>query len=304
MKKQVKATSVDLILTLLLGWAGYWRFKRGQIGLGILWLLTFGCFLVGWLIDIFSCLSAMQKTQKSTPQFDPPQQDVPTSTPAQAVPQPYQPLVPSPASSNTLKKPHLLDFLGGQEKTYAYENVELYIVPGQEPNFSQIKLYGFVNFVQEPENTYDNKAVYAVFDRHKLGYFKKSRLQDMMNDYMNRSDCNVIGYVSHIDFASKKIALDIAFYRDVEILSKVKLTACKGQDAQDALLYASEDDIVVIEYDAFKEAYIVSDDAGNIIGQLPKSLNSKLDDYDDVKGYICSIDFDDNGKCVPTVAIY
>lgn len=307
MKNQVKATDKDLVLTLLLGWAGYWRLKKGQKGLAVLWFFTLGCAGIGWLVDIFACLAAIQKTQKSTPQFVSPQQAVPTYTPVQAVPQPYQTLASSPASyesSNTLKKPHFLDFLEGQEKTYAYENVELYIVPGQEPDFSKIGLHEFVDFVQEPDNTYDNKAVYAVLDGQKLGYFKKNRLQDMMNDYIRRSDCDVIGYVSQVDFASRKITLDIAFYRDVEILSKVKLTACKGQDAQDALLYANEDDIVTIEYDYLKEAYIVSDDAGNIIGRLPKSLNSKLDDYDDVKGYICSIDFDDNGKCVPTVAIY
>lgn len=304
MKKQVKVTDKDLVLTLLLGWAGYWRIKKGQKGLAVLWFFTLGCAGIGWLADIIACFSAIQKTQKSTPQFVSPQQAVPIYTPVQAVPQPYQTLASSPASSNTLKKPHFLDFLEGQEKTYAYENVELYIVPGQEPDFSKIRLHEFVDFVQEPDNTYDSKAVYAVLDGQKLGYFRKNRLQDMMNDYIRRSDCDVIGYVSQVDFASRKITLDIAFYRDVEILSKVKLTACKGQDAQDALLYANEDDIVTIEYDYLKEAYIVSDDAGNIIGQLPKSLNRKLEEYDDIKGYICSIELDDNSKYMPTVAVY
>jgi TM2 domain-containing membrane protein YozV len=83
MKKQVKATDKDLVLTFWFGWTGYWRFKCGQVGLGIFWLLTFGCFLIGWLVDIFACLAAIRRTrnasQKRTyqPQQRPPQYQQP-----------------------------------------------------------------------------------------------------------------------------------------------------------------------------------------------------------------------------------
>lgn len=42
----------DFILTLLFGWAGYYRFKHNQIGLGIFYLLTVGAFGIGWIVDI------------------------------------------------------------------------------------------------------------------------------------------------------------------------------------------------------------------------------------------------------------
>lgn len=43
---------VNFVLTIFLGWTGYARFRKGQIGLGILWLFTCGCFCVGWIVDI------------------------------------------------------------------------------------------------------------------------------------------------------------------------------------------------------------------------------------------------------------
>lgn len=43
-----------LLLTILFGWAGYYRFKKKQIGLGLLYLFTFGLFCIGWMIDIYS----------------------------------------------------------------------------------------------------------------------------------------------------------------------------------------------------------------------------------------------------------
>lgn len=45
-------SKTNFILTICLGWTGYARFRKGQIGLGILWLCTFGCFYVGWIVDI------------------------------------------------------------------------------------------------------------------------------------------------------------------------------------------------------------------------------------------------------------
>ena len=45
---------VNFVLTIFLGWTGYARFRKGQIGLGILCLFTCGCFCVGWIVDIVS----------------------------------------------------------------------------------------------------------------------------------------------------------------------------------------------------------------------------------------------------------
>jgi len=41
-----------LVLTIFLGGLGVHRFMRGQIGIGILYLITGGLFGIGWLIDL------------------------------------------------------------------------------------------------------------------------------------------------------------------------------------------------------------------------------------------------------------
>ena len=43
-------------LCFFLGWFGIHRFYAGKIGTGIVWALTFGCFGLGWFMDLLGIL--------------------------------------------------------------------------------------------------------------------------------------------------------------------------------------------------------------------------------------------------------
>lgn len=55
---------VGLLIAIFLGWLGGYRFYKRQTGLGILYLLTFGIFGIGWIVDIISALKEMPSKAK------------------------------------------------------------------------------------------------------------------------------------------------------------------------------------------------------------------------------------------------
>ena len=55
-----KETWVAYLLWFFFGFLGVHKFYLGKIGWGILYLLTGGLFLVGWLIDLFTIPSQLR----------------------------------------------------------------------------------------------------------------------------------------------------------------------------------------------------------------------------------------------------
>lgn len=53
-----------LLIAIFFGWLGGYRFYKKQFGLGVLYLLTFGIFGIGWIVDIFAALKEMPKKAK------------------------------------------------------------------------------------------------------------------------------------------------------------------------------------------------------------------------------------------------
>jgi len=62
--KSITASSADVVLTVLFGAFGYWRFRRGEAVLGLIWLFTFGLFGIGWLVDIVLACSSYSNANK------------------------------------------------------------------------------------------------------------------------------------------------------------------------------------------------------------------------------------------------
>lgn len=52
------------IIAVLLGWLGGYRFYKKQYLLGFVYLLTFGLFGIGWIVDIIQAVQADLKDKK------------------------------------------------------------------------------------------------------------------------------------------------------------------------------------------------------------------------------------------------
>lgn len=53
-----------ILMAVLLGWAGGYRFYKKQTGLGIFYLLTGGGFGIGWIIDIVVSIKEYSDSKK------------------------------------------------------------------------------------------------------------------------------------------------------------------------------------------------------------------------------------------------
>lgn len=198
------------------------------------------------------------------------------------------------------------EILDERRLKYKYDFVDLCILPDNIPDFSSIGLYDDLVFKQEPENSYDNKAVAVYHNYKKIGYLYKGKMQDMANDFIARGD-KVTGFISGIHAPSGKIKMHVAFYKKIPILGKFKLTGCKNEEIQSNLIGCYEGDKISVEYDDYAESYTVLNDCGECIGKLPKTAASKLEEQEDLEGFICAIEekeTDTDSYYVPTVAIF
>ena len=64
---QNKSKLTALLLCIFFGGIGIHRFYTGKIGTGILWLLTGGCFGIGYVVDIIMIATGKFMDKDSRP---------------------------------------------------------------------------------------------------------------------------------------------------------------------------------------------------------------------------------------------
>lgn len=74
------AAWTDFVICFLFGWLGVHKFREKRIGMGILYLCTFGLFYIGWIVDIIRYLIAAikgERIQGNRPKHLDPNDDLP-----------------------------------------------------------------------------------------------------------------------------------------------------------------------------------------------------------------------------------
>ncbi len=66
-RKSDRSRGIALVLCFFFGFFGVHRFYLGKIGTGVLYLLSYGLFGFGWLVDLFSLLIGNPKDRQGLP---------------------------------------------------------------------------------------------------------------------------------------------------------------------------------------------------------------------------------------------
>ncbi|MCD7784568.1 MAG: HIRAN domain-containing protein [Oscillospiraceae bacterium] len=148
-----------------------------------------------------------------------------------------------------------------------------------------------LDFVPEPTNEYDDKAVMIMLDGNKIGYvYRRGNIQSMIHDYI-RKGWTFYGYLNKYSIAENKATYKIGFYVPLSRFEskKFKLTKTKGKEdaLNECTLYGDD---LTVEFDDETESYVVSNAIANDIGVLPKSAHEWIEEngYDRIVGILDS----------------
>lgn len=199
----------------------------------------------------------------------------------------------------THKKAYFLQVLDNQYiLSYQYDFVRIAM-----PNKECLSLGDYLSLESEPDNQYDPQAVKISSGIDKIGYLFRGKLQDMSNDFIKKS-WPIEAFVDSI--TDDEVTCGLGFYKDIDAFDSISASLTKtskkdflGNSRQDNLSSVSDGDTVCLEYNYDSETYVISDDFGNEIGELSKSVSEKL--YNDESDYtytgICiENELDDNLK--------
>lgn len=194
---------VELLLCIFLGTFGAHRFYTRKFGTAILYLLTFGLFYIGWVVDIILIIIRLTKRKEDapTPVVEAPIVSVIESREAVADASPSSDAEPVHEEETTPSIPVVPEIVSNSD-TAAYTD-RTYKVAGtthyedhilslaiENTNYDMTKKeiidasmtdekiwkYEFypskVGLVPEPENPYDKNAIKVLVDGEHVGYIK------------------------------------------------------------------------------------------------------------------------------------
>ncbi len=300
-----KSKNVTLLLCIFLGYLGIHHLYVGRYKMFLLYLFTGGLFAIGWILDIILIVSNKFKDSNgniitsSLPSSHVPSNYIQNQVSTNSVPNQVKPIQPKSIS--------IPEVVNGEHLKYSYESVELYVVENNKPNFAQLSLGSSIDFIPEPTNEYDSKAIMVYTNGIKLGYLNKGTLQDMVNDYLNKS-LPIVSHLTYLDNETTSIKVFIGFYKGnpyKELLAnpnsykKFKLTGNTNSDMQDNIYCLPDNPVgfkLDISYDFEKEKYLVYD-----IGYIPKNMEEYLFDDNTNKIFVDEVTENDNDKFVVTV---
>ena len=163
------------------------------------------------------------------------------------------------------------------------------------------------------KDEYDDKAV-AVYVKEfgkKIGYVYKGKIQDMINDWIDK-DLPFTAYINDLPEkdGKKLIEYKIGFYKeyDKSASKTFSLTRTGKKDFCDIprvenLECCKAGESVEFSFDSDSETYVLSSAHGEI-GELPKSANAYMDEGGENAVVIDKIYTDDNGKTKAKIRVY
>ena len=175
------ATKTELVLCVLGGWLGLHQFYRRKPIMGIIYLLTFGLFGIGWIVDIISTLrryKASRPVETSHADFQTPDGET------------YR------VTGINYHIPELMS-LATENKLYQLSNSDI-IKKGLAGK--RIWKYSFnrnsVDLVPEPDNPHDPNAIKVIIDGAHVGYIKAgscAHLLKLMRSGVEITSCRIGG---------------------------------------------------------------------------------------------------------------
>lgn len=99
---------------------------------------------------------------------------------------------------------------------YLYSDVGVFVPDKEGFNFNKLKLEHEVTFQQEPKNRFDNRTVAVYFKKRKIGYLRKGKEQDKVNQWIENGD-PIVAIISLIGLPDAQhhgtVYLFLAFYK-------------------------------------------------------------------------------------------